>query len=492
MEQVSNTSKAIKGMSSQTVVTITVGIVEIVSFSIMSRLLNQEDFGYYAAIAAITTVFASFSETGIGSAIIQKQEIDSHFINNAFSLSLFFGTFLTALLMILSKPLSVAVADETMALPLIMMSLTLLLYCLTSVNISIMQRKLQFFRVGMVNLFSQVLSTIVAILFALGGYGYYSIIIKSVLASILIWVLTLVLCKTKFRIELNKNVLKGIFSYSGWLMASVFFRNIAHQVDKLLMPKLLSVSALGAYNRPKDFVEQLSGRVNGIFDTALFPVLSSIQSNVKSLQSAFFRAIYLMNIFALLLTLAFVFNSSLIIRVFFGEDWLYLESAMMIVSCAIIIDMDGRLADCYLRSLALTKEQFYFRVIEAVLKIIGIVIGYRWGIVGIAISYVLTNCIIKAIKILYVGHKIFITPKQVLGTILSSWRYALLLLPILISSCLFLPDSIFGNILMLIIFITAVVVIFVFMPSLVGEQYKSDIHIKIVNLFNCSIKKILK
>ncbi len=479
MEQVSNTSKAIKGMSSQTVVTITVGIVEIVSFSIMSRLLNQEDFGYYAAIAAITTVFASFSETGIGSAIIQKQEIDSHFINNAFSLSLFFGTFLTALLMILSKPLSVAVADETMVLPLIMMSLTLLLYCLTSVNISIMHRKLQFLRVGMVNLFSQVVTTIAAILFALGGYGYYSIIIKSVLASILIWVLTLVLCKTKFRIELNKNVLKGIFSYSGWLMASVFFRNIAHQVDKLLMPKLLSVSALGAYNRPKDFVEQITGRINGIFDTALFPVLSGIQDNKTALCSAFKRSLYLMNIFAMLLTLAFTFNSELLIRIFFGNEWLTLEPVMIVISCSSLFDIDGRLADCYLRSLAMTKQQFYFRIFEVCLKTAGILIGFAWGILGVALSVAITNFISKFLKMVFVGGKIDVSISQLIKILLSSWKFSLILLPLLIITNILLPNTFLGNIIMAFLFFIVVIVIFVFMPTFVGIQYKNEIYDKI-------------
>ena len=64
-------------MSSQTLVTIVLGLVEIVSFSIMSRLFTQEDFGYYAAITAITGVFTTFSETGIGSAIVQQKEISS-------------------------------------------------------------------------------------------------------------------------------------------------------------------------------------------------------------------------------------------------------------------------------------------------------------------------------------------------------------------------------------------------------------------------------
>ena len=60
-----NTRKVIKGVSSQTIVTIVLGIVEIVSFSIMSRLLSQKDFGYYVAIVAVATIFQSLADNGV-------------------------------------------------------------------------------------------------------------------------------------------------------------------------------------------------------------------------------------------------------------------------------------------------------------------------------------------------------------------------------------------------------------------------------------------
>ena len=60
-----NTQKVINGVSSQTIVTIVLGIVEIVSFSIMTRLLSQKDFGYYAAIVAVATIFQSLADNSV-------------------------------------------------------------------------------------------------------------------------------------------------------------------------------------------------------------------------------------------------------------------------------------------------------------------------------------------------------------------------------------------------------------------------------------------
>ena len=479
-KEISNTSKAIKGMSSQTIVTIVLGLVEIVSFSIMSRLLTQVDFGYYAAITAITSKFSTFSETGIGSAIIQQKELTNRYVNNAFTISLIFGSFISILLFSLAGQLAQSVADISMKVPLMLMSVTLLLHCLTSVNISLMHRRLQFLRVGTINLISLIITTAIAICLAYKGYGYYAIITKAVLSSIITWLLSFILCKTKFGFALDKESFKRIFSFSGWLMASSLFKNLAHQIDRLLMPRLLSVAALGSYNRPKDFVEQISGKINGIFDTALFPVLSGLQDNKPALQSAFRRSMYVMNIFALLLTMSFMFNSGLLIRIFFGAQWMDLKPVMFVISSSLLFNMDGRLADCYLRSLAMTKQQFFFRIFETIIKTVGVLVGYKWGIIGVAITVVVTNFIAKLVKIIYVGGKIDISTSQVINIILSSWKFATILLPISIIAELFLPDTWGGDIAMAAIFAITVLFLFLFCPRFVGTKYESEIYFKLV------------
>jgi PST family polysaccharide transporter len=491
-KQSSNTDKAIKGMSSQTLVTIVLGVVEVVSFSIMSRLLTQEDFGYYAAITAITTVFASFSETGIGSAIVQQKELSKRFVDNAFTLSLLFGSFISLLLFVLARPLSRTVADESMMIPLMLMSGTLLLHCLTSVNTSIMHRRLQFLRIGSIRLTALVVTTIIAIWLAYKGFGYYAILTKAILTSVITYILSLIMCKTRFGFALDGPTFKKIFSFSGWLMASVAFRNLAHQIDRLMMPRLLSVTALGAYNRPKDFVEQISSKISGIFDSALFPVLSGLQDNKQALNSSFRRSMYIMNMFALLLSMAFMFNSDLLIRVFFGEQWLHLRPVFFVVSFSILFNFDGRLADCYLRSLAMTKQQFFFRVFETILNVVGVLVGSKWSILGVAIGVVMTNTVAKLVKIVFVGLKVNMTPGSTIGIILSSWKYALLFLPICVFAYVFLPSSWSGDIFMALIFVLTGCLIFLFMPAFVGHEYKEEFFGRIMSFLKDKLNRFVK
>ena len=265
-------------------------------------------------------------------------------------------------------------------------------------------------------------------------------------------------------------------------MASSLFRNLSHQVDKLLMPRLLSVNALGAYNRPKDFVEQISSKLNSIFDTALFPILSEIQDNRSALNSAFRRSMSLMNTFALLLSMGFMFNSGLLIRIFFGEQWMYLQDVMFVVSSTILFNVDGRLADCYLRSLAMTKQQFFFRVFEFALNTIGVLAGFNWGVMGVAIAILITNSIAKIVKIIYIGQKVDVSLHEVIILIISSWRYATLMMPICVISYVLLSNSWAGDIIMACIFFAITIVIFLFMPRFVGKHYQEEVYVKIMAL----------
>lgn len=487
--QESNTQKALKGMSSQTLVTILLGIVEIGSFSIMSRLLTQEDFGYYAAISAIVVIFECFSTACIGSAVIQKKDASNQYINVAFTMSLILGIAIMALMMATAKPIARIVADESMFYPLILMATTLPLHCLTNINTSLMHRKLEFMKVGVVNLISLLITSIIAISLAYLGFSYYAIIARAVIGSVITCIISFILVKRRYQLEFEKKVFREIFSFSGWLTISVFFRNLSNQLDRLLMSSLMSVSALGAYNRPKEFITQISIKINGIFDTVLFPVLSDIQDDITKVKSAYKRSLYYMNIFSLLLACGFIFNSELIIRIFFGKEWMSVQSTFIIISLSLIFNIDGRLADCFFRSLGWTKQQFYIRILELILSIIGIIIGSKWGVDGIAISVLLVHIIIIFIKNAYIVGYIEVPINDFIGIILSSWRFSLLFVPLMLCVVFVLPHSLGANIFTVLFYVVLSIILFVFCPTLVGRQYKEDAYKHVKLLLNRLVSK---
>lgn len=488
-QQVSNTTKLIKGMSSQTIVTIVLGVMEMVSFSIMSRLLTKTDFGYFSALTAITIIFSSLTQTGVGAAIIQKKNLTESYANNAFSINLIVGLFVSALLFVLSGPIANIVLDDTMVKPLRLMSITLLCSCLTSPASALLSRDMKFLHIGGINLLSLVVSTTVAAILAIKGFSYYAIISKHIVASVLTLIMMYIVSHPHFKWSFNKNEFKSIFNFSGWLMASTIVAELAHQVESFMLPKLISVNALGAYSRPKSFVNQISAKFNSIFDMAMFPILSSIQDDKDRVATAFSKSLYYMNIVSMFLSLAFLFNSELLIRIFFGEEWLDLKYIMMIVSINVIINADGRLADINLRSLAMTRQQFIFRVIELFVASGSLIIGYQLGLIGVAIATTASNLILKFIKVFYVSNKISIAFKPFLKTLLSSWRFVLFFVPPMLVATYFTESNWMGNIIVAVVFVLVFGLVFMVFPQCVGNQYKDEAFKQVVLFVRNKIKR---
>ena len=167
----SQLNKTIKGISSQTLVTIILGTLELVVFSVMSRLLSKSEFGYYAAILSIVMIFRSLAEAGIGASVIQKNNANRDFVNTAYSLSLIVGCVATVLVVGLSDFLSRLIADETIQIPLILLSLTLIPYSLNSIYKGLFLKELHFLKVGKYQITAFVISNGIAIIMAVRVWG---------------------------------------------------------------------------------------------------------------------------------------------------------------------------------------------------------------------------------------------------------------------------------------------------------------------------------
>ena len=486
----SNTKKAVKGLSSQAIITIVLGFLEIVSFSIMSRLLTKEDFGLFAVVSAIVAVFSSFSESGLGASLVQRKILDKQFIDNVFTLSLIMGVSLSVILVLFSGALSSAVAGNGLKTALMMMSICLLMNTLSSVNLSLLQRNYRFITIGLIQIVALVVSTIVAIILAVNYYGFYSIVAKAILTPIVVYILSLFCIRETFSLHLDKKSFKDIINFSGWFMGSRLLRNLSKQLDRLLMPKLINVETLGAYSRPKEFIDQISTKINGIFDTALFPVLSSIQDDKTKLRNSLSKSLYFLNLFSTFTALAFIFNSKLIIRIFFGQEWIGLVPVFIVLSVSVVFNADGRLADCYFRSLGRTKQQFLFRIGELFSKFIGVVLGMHWGLIGIALGVVISDSLLKILKILYIAFLIDIGFKDVLVWLVASWRPLLFVLPICVLSFAMLPESLIGDVLMTVIFGVTCTIPLLFVPSIIGGKFQLEMYPKLIQMIKRNLNSL--
>ncbi|MBR2976595.1 MAG: oligosaccharide flippase family protein [Alistipes sp.] len=477
------TSAFFKGVSIQTVITIILGILEILVFAIISRLLSKTDFGYFAAITGVITIFMSISEAGIGASIIQKKDASKEFLSTAFTWSTIIGVIISLIILLCAPLIATTIADDTLTLPLRIMSVTILFHSIISVGNGVLYRQLDFKKVGIIRIVSYLIASIVSIIMALRGCGLYSIVAQPIISTI-ISVLLLLKYVEFPKFSIYKKETKEIISYSGWLTLGVIFNNITQQLDRLLLPRWISVETLGAYNRPAGFVSTISMKINGIFDTVLFPILSDLQNDKSRVKDILLMATSLLNSFSIILFAIFFFNAELIITIFFGEQWLDLTAILQIISISLIFNINGRLVDCFFRSLAYVKLGFTLRVIEASITFYSIYIGSGYGIVGVATAIVIANIMSILLKMCCLTIKTNVSFIRILLNIFNAWKP---ILPLLIIGIPFLAinqHSLAIDICFAALFGSIIIIEFGFFPKYIGESYYQRVYPYVSNIKN--------
>ena len=483
----SNREKVYKGFASQSFVTLVYGLLGLVYFSFMSRLLTKEEFGLYAVVTALLAIIESLSEAGLGSAIIQKKDASPTYVNTAFSLSVVLGSLFAILAYVFAPSLSaLTIASHVLIKPIRLMSIGIFLYSLISVVRATYMRRLNFLKYGLIQILVYILSAVVGIFLAYSHYGIYAPLIAILINQFGLTITLYLIARFRPRFEINAHDAKEIVSYSGWLTGSVIVRVINDQVDKLVMPRLLSVTLLGTYNRPAGFVNQLSAQFFGIFDTILFPILSGVQDDKVKIRVAYKQICSLLILVSMTLAYCLMLLSDVMIDIFLGNQWDNLETLLQVISLGLVFSAYRRIADCFFRSLGFMKDYFLFRCLASVVTIVSVVIGCRFGLYGVAWAIIVSKLIDAVTRISYLNVRIGFSVNEFFKIILNTG-----IIPTLFFSIAYFFKMHLGvnSIICFIVFFILFCLVAIFKPLWLGDVYYNQVYSVYIKIILDKVKR---
>ena len=337
---------------------------------------------------------------------------------------------------------------------------------------------MRFLRYGSYQLATLIFSCLTGIVLAYKGIGFMAIVIASTLAPLSLAFILLFINIKRLGVCFNKTYFSEIFSYGGWLTASGIVRSIYDQLDKLITTKWISISLLGAYNRPVGFISQVSGQINGIFDTVLFPILSTCQDDVTKMKRSYLTCSELILVPAIIIAVSFILCSHLIIIVFLGEKWLDLIPVFRIASLGMVFMFYNRIGDCFFRSLGIVKEYFLVRVIVCVLSVVSIYFGCKYGIYGLAISVMIAKFVESIVKTVFFQLRLKFYYSELFKRIIKVGLLPLLLLCISMALQIF-DSSVFSDVLSLSLFGSLLAIFVKIWPTILGDNFNSYVINKI-------------
>ena len=380
--------QVIAGVKWTSIGTLSVTLSNVLKISILARFLSKDDFGVFALVAFFLGFFNLFSDMGLTTAILHKQEIKKNEYASLYWFNIAFCIFLYLLLYVLTPFISDFYNDTRLDYLIKIIGLSIIINSFGLQFRTIETKNLSFKYISIVDIIASFISLMVAVYLAVEGYGVlslvYSIILQYTISNILLLLLGIkkfgILFYFKFR-DLKPFLSIGLFQVGGQL-ANFFNRNL----DILIIGKFFSQEVLGGYSLAKELVFRPAQVINPILTKVAAPALSKVQNSLELLKENYLKLVNIVSSINIITYTNLIIFAPIIIQIFYGEGYDNIIILVRILSIYMIFRAIRNPIGSLVVATGRTDIEFVWNIVLLILMPIVVYFGSMFGVVEVTIA----------------------------------------------------------------------------------------------------------
>lgn len=409
------TTRVASGAAWSAVARVCLQLLYFVNVAVLARKLSPEAYGLMNMTQIAIGLVSLFRDIGIGSAVIQKREIDNSFLSSLSWVATGLGCMATLACCALA-PLIAAFYHQPMVTSMLrVLALSFAISSLTTVHESMLNRQMAFRKLALIEIGAAFLSLIVAIAFAYSGQGVWSLVAASLTTSVVSSIGLLLAYRWIPAFRFSWKHVRSVTSFGMNLSGFNLFNYFARNADNVLIGKYLGTAPLGFYQfaytimlYPVQNVAQLLGRV-------LFPAFSEIQHDRARFCRAYVRSCAIIALISFPLLAGVAAVAKPFVLVWMGSKWLPVATLIAILAPVGIFQAVGTTAGQIYMATGRTDLMFRWGLFASPVTVLSFVVGLPWGVKGVGISYAISTALI--------AYPLFLIPSRLIGlSLLELWR----------------------------------------------------------------------
>jgi O-antigen/teichoic acid export membrane protein len=362
-------------------------LVTLVVMAVLSRLLTPADFGLVAMVAVVSGFVAVLADAGMASAVIQQRELDQRGLSSVFWLGLGLGL-LSSALMAGAGPFAARFFGEpVLAMLFAALGAGFLLTAAAKVPTGLLERSLRFREITQSDVVSSMLSAIVGVASALGGLGYWALVLQSLTSNLCGLLLRFWLSGWRPSFAFDLSTVRKVSSYSGGITAFNSINYWARNLDKFLIGKALGSASLGYYHRAYALMLYPIDTINGIINPVLHPLLATLQKDVARLRRVYLKLVKLVAYIALPFMAVMALTAPEAVLVIWGPQWTHSTEVFEILCVVGGVQPISATFGAVFLALNRTKLLAVVGAVNAAIIMAGIALGLPYGLEGVATGY---------------------------------------------------------------------------------------------------------
>lgn len=371
---------------------------------ILADLLPVSDFGLVGMLSIFIFLSTIFIDGGFSSALIRKQNTTESDYSTVFYLNLGVSILLY-LLLYFSAPWIAAYYKQPALIPIARVIFLSLIFNSAGIIQNALYAKSINFRIQtLTNIVSLIFSGGIALLLAWKGFGAWAIVYQTVSLSIIKTGLLWIVSSWRPRLVFDMECVKSLFGFSSYLLLSQLIGSV-QSIYPMVLGRHFNVNAVGFYTQAQKMSDMAISTLNTPIQSALYPVLSSINEEPERLNNAFRKTIHFACFISFLFLPMLAITARPFLLIILGDKWSNSIVFLQILSICGIFSIITSLVNNFLRVIGNSKGLVFVETTKAIIVFALLMVTLPYGVFYVVLSQLISRFVICIFSMYYTARK---------------------------------------------------------------------------------------
>ncbi len=320
---------------------------------LLARLLVPHDYGLFAITLSVLALVELLQEFGLGTALIQRQDVTRQQINAVFWIVALTSLLLTAATFVASGTISQIYGEPSLVWPLRLLCMTFLLNSLGVVPYSLLTKAINLRQRSLAEAYGNTASALVALTLAYLGYGVGALVTGHLVRAVVLNVSLSFFAGWLPDVHVDFAGTRGLLTFGVGIAGSHVVGTATTATTTFLIARLLTGTAVGLYAMAQGLTEAPTRLTAAILNQVSLPIFSKLQNDPVLLSAYFLKISKYLVMLSLPMQIGLALVAPDLIPLLLSSKWeavtfpfqvLCLESSVLLftLTCSPLLTARGR------------------------------------------------------------------------------------------------------------------------------------------------------
>jgi teichuronic acid exporter len=368
---------------------------------VLARLLTPTDFGLYAMLSIFVGLANTFANAGLADALIQRKVTTHQEESSLFFFTIALALVVALILSVMSHWIAVFYKQPLLESIAYVMGFCVFIGSFTSVQTALFSKAYDFKTTALIGAVVSLFSGAVAISAAWAGWGVWSLVTQTLVATILSTLIFWFKHPWRPKLFFNLACIRPYLSFGGYLLISRLINVVSVNLYTLIIGKFYSAQEVGIFNRASNFQNLFINSISGIVAKVAFPVFAAAAEDHDRLERGLNKALLGTVFLSVPIAVILVMLADPIIWVLFGDQWIKSIPILQILGLEALIWPLHLLNVNLLMSTGRGDLMFRGVLVKFAVTLIMLLIAAPYGMLLMALAFVGSSYINLFVNIYY-------------------------------------------------------------------------------------------